>query len=353
MLCRRLIWPAIAVAIAFGLAACSGPDRDAPNIGSSAGTNTVAQLPGWQDDALDGWRRAWLRSCSKRPWKKALAVDRAAWRDLCAETVPENPSSLRAWIEQSFQTVRLDKPAHATGYFKPHYQGSLRPTPAFSTPLYRPPPDLAQRRSRLSRTAIDNGALVGEGLELIWLDRIDAFFLHIQGSGVITVPGQAPLRIVFAGHNGQQYRAIGRDLINQGAITKDAISMQSISAWLRLNPALAPEMMQRNPRYIFFRQIQGEGPIGAAGVALTATRSVAVDPKHLPYGAVLWLDLEATPGTNHPRLRRLTMAQDTGAAIKGEGRIDYFWGGGPQAGELAGRMNAQGRLYILKPRASR
>ena len=150
-----------------------------------------------------------------------------------------------------------------------------------------------------------------------------------------------------AGNNGRDYVAIGRVLIERGAIPREEMSMQSIRAWLAAHPAEAPAIMNANPRYIYFRAVEGEGPIGAQGVALEPGRSLAVDPEFLPYGAPLWL--ESSDPDGRP-LRRLVIAQDTGAAIRGAVRGDLFWGAGAAAAAMAGRMNARGGYTILLPR---
>ena len=317
----------------------------------------------WDADDLEGWRVAWIRSCERQPWKRlpsrehrsAAPVDAAAWAQACEETPPGAGKELRRWLAARFSLHAVEAAAFVTGYFEPHYEGRLQPEGPFTTPLLRPPSHLSavlEAKGRyFDRAAIERGALAGRGLELVWLKPADAFFLQIQGSGVVRVPDQAPLRVGYAGNNGHAYHAIGGDLIDRGIIAREEMSMQRIRAWLEQHPAEGRALMQRNPRYIFFRLITGEGPIGAAGIALTPERSLAVDPAHIPYGLPVWVEVSPHPGTRASPLQRLTIAQDTGAAIRGAGRADFFWGGGTEAGELAGRMKARGRLYLLLPRA--
>ena len=204
--------------------------------------------------------------------------------------------------------------------------------------------------------AIDRGALNGRGLELLWVDdAVDRFFLEIQGSGQVRLPDGGMVRVGYADQNGRPYRAIGKDLIEIGAVPREQMSMQAIRAWLEANPAEAPAMMARNPSVVFFSELKNlaaaDGPLGAQGVPLTPGRSLAVDRKFLPLGAPVWLDTTApAPGGERP-LRRLVIAQDTGGAIRGPVRGDLFWGAGPEAERLAGHMKSPGRLYLLLPRS--
>ncbi|HEX6977888.1 MAG TPA: MltA domain-containing protein, partial [Alphaproteobacteria bacterium] len=198
---------------------------------------------------------------------------------------------------------------------------------------------------------IDEGALEGRNLELVWVaDPIDAFFLHIQGSGRVRLADGSTIRVGYAAQNGHPYLAIGRPLIDRGAIPKDKVSMQSIRAWLAANPDEAERIMWLNASYVFFRELEGEGPLGAQGVPLTPGRSLAVDRRHIPLGAPIWLDT-TLPTEGTPPFRRLMVAQDTGGAIRGPLRGDVFWGHGSDAAERAGRMRSTGRMWILLPRA--
>ena len=317
-------------------------------------TEPELALPGWGSDRLSGWLQAWQRSCERRPWRSATAgaiVDKRAWQAGCdasrhlSQVGPE-------WITRHFAVLRVEPDAFVTGYFEPSVAGSRQPDPDYPVPLYRPPPR-GSSFTGLSRAEIDMGGLRGQGLELLWLaDPVDAFFLHIQGSGRVEFPDGTSQRVGFAGHNGRAYRAIGRDLTAMGAIRRKDLSMQSIATWLRAHPRQATAMMQKNPRYIFFQKVHGAGPIGAQGAALTPERSLAVDPAQIPYGLPVWLDVEHPDPPSGQRLQRLTIAQDTGSAIVGAGRADYFWGSGAGAAALAGRMRSQGRLYVLAPKPS-
>ncbi|MDA0340031.1 MAG: MltA domain-containing protein [Proteobacteria bacterium] len=263
-----------------------------------------------------------------------------------------------------------------TGYFEPNLRGSLTQSDKFNVPLYQRPDDLVLvklgdwrdnlRGERIagriidgrlkpyhSRADIEAGAIKAKAQPLAWVDDpVDAFFLHIQGSGRIVLPDGGVVRAGYDGHNGHVYQAIGRYLIEAGEITREAMSLQSIRAWLKANPTKMITMMNRNPSYIFFRRINGAGPIGAQGVPLTPGRSLAVDPSILPLGAPIWVSIDYPDEAGRP-LRRMMVAQDTGGAIKGAVRGDVFWGHGDAAGALAGPMKAPGRLYLLLPKTLR
>ena len=341
-------------AVIATLAGCSADlqqDKPAAVGHDASSARRVADLPGWSDDSLDGWLTAFRRSCEQKPWtKRARAeLDAAAWQRTCAAAASADTVDA-GWLDRHFRIGSVAQNALVTGYFEPAIAGSLRPGSAYRVPLYGPPPASSPLRD-LPRAAIDDGGLAGRGLELLWLaDPVDAFFLHIQGSGQVRLPDGSIRRVGYAGDNGWAYHAIGRDLIATGQISREEISMQSIAAWLRTHPDEARALMHRNPRYIFFRTNQGGGPIGAQNVALEPERSLAVDPTQIPYGLPVWLDLDHPDPTTDERLQRLTVAQDTGSAIKGPGRADFFWGAGERAADLAGRMQSHGRLYVLLPR---
>jgi membrane-bound lytic murein transglycosylase A len=200
-------------------------------------------------------------------------------------------------------------------------------------------------------------ALAGQNLELFWTDDpVAAFFLEIQGSGQLVLPDGHRARVGYAGQNGRTYRAIGKDLVEAGAIPKEGVSLQAIRDWLRANPDAAAEMMSRNPSYVFFRELrgvaEGDGPLGAQGVPLTPGRSLAVDRRFLPLGVPLWLET-VVPVMDGPdaEFRHLVIAQDTGGAIKGPVRGDLFWGAGPEAEHGAGHMQSRGGYFALLPRS--
>jgi membrane-bound lytic murein transglycosylase A len=353
-----------AAALLLFLAACAAPPKPAEPAYEQVG---FTALPGWGADDVAASLPALRRSCPKMP---------AAWKDACAAIPADDAASngqARAYYETWFQPWRATSPAFVTGYYEPELNGAQTKSPAYPVPLHRTPGDLVQvdlgewrdtwkgeriagriERGRLKpyfrRAEIAKGALDGKDLELIWVDSaVDAFFLEVQGSGRVKLEDGRIVRIGFAGQNGHRYVAIGRVLLDDGSLQPGDVSMQSIKAWLAANPEKARGILDRNPSYVFFRILEGDGPIGAQNVALTPHRSLAVDRVHMPLGAPVWLDL-VHPDSPGGLIRRLTVAQDTGGAIKGPARGDLFWGPGVQAGEMAGRMKARGAAYLLLPR---
>jgi membrane-bound lytic murein transglycosylase A len=290
-------------------------------------------------------------------------------------TLPPGDAAARAFLERHFRPVALGE-GTLTGYFEPELRGSATRTDRHATPLHARPPELvdadlgmhaADLRGRriagvvrdgrlqpfLDRAAITGGALDGRGLELAWVDDpADAFFLQVQGSGRVRFADGRVLRLGYAGWNGFSYVAIGRFLVEQGALTRETVSMQSIRAWMRdAGPDAAAALMARNPSYVFFRVLDlppGQGPIGSLGVPLTPMRSAAVDRTRVPLGLPLWIagrdPLSAAP------LQRLVVAQDTGGAIRGLARADLFTGWGDEAAERAGRMRDPAAMWVLVPR---
>lgn len=361
-------------------------------------TTGYDQLPGWREDKVTEALPALQRSCDRllrapgdrEVGRRAIGGTVADWREPCAAISGVSDAAagssldddaFRNLVEKLFVPFKVsfgnEDKGLFTGYYEAELRGALFPGGGYDTPLYQRPndlvtvdlrhfdEDLAGKRvtgrvedGRLvpyhARDEIDAGVIDSANLELLWAeDPIDVFFLHIQGSGRVQLPDGSTMRVGFDGSNGLPFVAIGRLLIDEGYVSRANASMQSIRAWLRNNPEQATELMQRNPRYIFFRKIEGEGPIGAQGVALTPRRSLAIDPSFLPLGAPVFLDT-TWPGstTSNPRpLRRLMVAQDTGSAIKGAVRGDFFWGAGDPALAEAGRMKQRGSYYLLLPKA--
>jgi membrane-bound lytic murein transglycosylase A len=288
-----------------------------------------------------------------------------------------DPGAARRFFETWFAPYLVTDNGNSEGVFTGYYEAELRGAwtrkGPYQVPVYRPPNDLItvelglfrdewkgqrltgrQVDGRLvpypTRAEIDAGALAGKGSELLWVDdAVDSFFLHVQGSGRVVMENGQVVRLGFAGRNGHSYVAIGRELMRREAIPREQMSMQAIRAWLKANPDEASEVMALNPSFIFFRVIDGEGPIGAEGVPLTPGRSLAVDPTFVPLGLPIWLDTTDPLNPEQP-LRRLVVAQDTGSAIKGPVRGDLFWGFGETAAAKAGAMKQRGRYFILLPR---
>jgi membrane-bound lytic murein transglycosylase A len=258
-----------------------------------------------------------------------------------------------------------------TGYYEAELHGSLTRDDRFSVPLYRRPDDLVsvdlgQFRPSLkgqrvagrvaggrlvpyaTRVQIEAGALAGRGLELAWVDDpVDAFFLAIQGSGRVILPDGQALRVGYDGENGQPYVTIGRVLASEG-VPADQITMPFLRRWIVDHGPEGVALMDKNPSYIFFRELKGDGPLGAQGVALTPGRSAAVDRGFVPLGVPLWVDT-TDPVDPSGRLRRLFVAQDVGGAIRGPVRADLFFGYGPDAANHAGLMKGRGSSWLLLP----
>ncbi len=355
----------------------------------------MTALPGWAGDAVAEALPALRRSCAAwgvmQPDAElggsgagSLAGDWApACRALAA--LPPQPSPLphlrrrrMEWLARLRHTLEANFIATdqgvgtMTGYFEPQLRGSREPTEHHTVPLLAMPDG---PRPLPSRAAIDQGALAGQGLELVWVDSyVDAFFLHIQGSGRVLLPDGALLRIGYAGQNGHPYHAIGRVLIQRGEIARESMSMQALQAWLRRAPFQdAAAVMRANASYVFFRVVQGltpeDGPIGAMGVSLTPMRSIAVDRAHVPMGAPVFLAAPLAPQEPAPSLPaarsrrgappaprqvepvpRLGVALDVGGAMRGRARADFFWGWDDEAANRAGRTYQPTRMFVLSPR---
>lgn len=359
------------------LAACStappGPARSsAPAAGTPSGAPTAAapaagksrwvpaswdELPGFGEDALyEAWN-AWLKSC-ERPAPTFAPLCREV-RQLSIASSEEQ----RAWMVARLQPYRIEAAdgnpdGLLTGYYEPLFDAARQPGSGFGVPLYGLPAGYGTRRPWFTRQQIDTlpeAQAALQGRAIAWLrDPLEALALHIQGSGRlrITEPdGSVRLvRLAFAGTNDQPYQSVGRWLLDQG-LTRDA-TWPGIRAWLAQNPARANELLWANPRYVFFREEPlspldaNFGPRGAQGVPLTPGRSIAVDRQSIPYGTPVWL---ASTGPQ-VQLQRLVLAQDTGSAIVGAVRADFFTGWGPEAGDLAGRLKQNLRLWALWPR---
>jgi membrane-bound lytic murein transglycosylase A len=351
------------------------------------------QLPGWGLDDPRQALGAFTRSCAKlaerdaaTPMARYPLFGRVGdWYAACAEATAaavSSPAQARAFVQDRFSPYLVLDGSNPeglfTGYYEPLLNGSRRFGHPYTVPLYRPPADLlhldlgrfnpalagyaiygriegGEFLPYYSRRDIDAGALVGRGLELLWVDDpIDKFFLQIQGSGQVRLDDGSLVRVGYAGANGQPYRAIGRDLIEMGVLTREQVTMPAIRTWLELHPNDAAGIMERNRSYIFFEErpelAPDEGPLGAEGVSLTAGRSLAVDPRYIPFGVPVWLDTTAPFPEGDGPLRRLMVAQDTGGAIKGVVRGDVFWGAGERAEAIAGSMKSRGRYALLLPK---
>ncbi len=333
-------------------------------------------LPGWRDDELLAAWSSWIQSC-------AGLQSKPDWKPVCAAAKQYNPvnsDAVRAFFETWFsvyQSVQSDGATSGliTGYYEPLLRGSLKPNAKNSVPLYGVPKDLLtvdlsavypelkniRLRGRLegnkvvpylSREQIDGKQQPLAGNELIWVDNaVEAFFLQIQGSGRVQLADGSMVRVGYADQNGYPYRAIGRVLADRGELPLAQASMQGIKEWARKNPAKLPSILAQNPSFVFFKILPNNdaGPLGALGVPLTAERSVAVDTRAIPLGAPVWL--ATTAPLSDTAMNRLVMAQDTGGAIRGNVRADFFWGFGDAAGKQAGMMKQAGQMWVLLPKA--
>jgi membrane-bound lytic murein transglycosylase A len=393
----RRSWPSL---VCLALLACAPqperPEPPAPEPLPRFELRPIAfeQLAGWRADDPREALAAFRRSCAKLAQRDPampmgpdpLFGQVGDWQSVCTDAAAVAGSSAdraRTFVENRFSpylVVDGDNPEGLfTGYYEPLLNGSRQFGGPYTVPLYRSPDDLLRIDlgrfnpelagyaiyGRItgrefvpyhSRGDIDSGALAGRGLELLWVDDpIDGFFLQIQGSGQVRLDDGSLVRVGYAGQNGHPYRAIGRDLIEIGVLTRDDVTLPAIRAWLEAHPNDAFQIMARNRSYIFFEErpelAPDDGPLGAEGVSLTAGRSLAVDPRYIPFGVPVWLDTTAPWPEGEAPLRRLMVAQDTGGAIKGVVRGDVFWGAGARAEAIAGHMKSRGRYAILLPKA--
>ena len=337
---------------------------------------TFAALPGWQQDDLRQAWSAFMASCGvlvrKEEWKPACTAARSV--------VSSDASAVRGYFESWFvpNQVRAADGADTglvTGYYEASLRGARKRGGAFQTPLYAVPddlltvdlssvyPDLKNKRVRgkvVGKKVVpysaraDMGSANLAGKELLYVDDpVEAFFLEVQGSGRVQLADSGEtVRLSYADQNGHPYKAIGRWLIGQGELTAEQATAQGIKAWIKANPTRRQELFNVNPSFVFFREERipdpSVGPKGALGVPLTAERSIAIDPTMLPLGAPIFL--ATTESNSDVPMQRLVMGQDTGGAIRGAVRADFFFGFGYDAMEKAGRMKQRGQLWVLMPK---
>ncbi len=351
---------------------------------------SFSDLPGWAEDNHAEIMPAFEKSCARflkqNPEKQSgpdgSGLKIADWQSTCRaleDSKPVTDDAARRFFENNFiPFLATAGGSESEGLFTGYYEAALRGSRIrgglYQTPLRQKPADLVSvelgefreelRGQRIAGRVIDGAlkpyedraAIVAgklpptQDVPLVWVDDpVDAFFLQIQGSGIVTLDDGHAMRVGYDGQNGHVYYAVGRELVKRGILPKEDVSMQSIRAWLAQNPQQAQEFMNLNKSYVFFRALDGEGPIGGEGVALTPLRSLAVDRAKIGYGVPLWLDA-APPSDGQSRLRRLMIAQDTGGAIRGAVRGDVFWGYGDEAEHLAGLMKSRGRYWLLLPK---
>ena len=364
------------------------PPTAAPSLPAQYRPTTFAALAGWVDDRVqDAWP-AFRVGCLALV--APTAATRALWLPPCtaAEAVDSRDgAAIRTFFEAHFspyQVVASDGGTNGTitGYYEPLLVGSRTRSERFAVPLYAAPddlltidltelyPELKDKRLRgrvdgrkvvpyWPRADIEHGRAPLDGKALVYVeDPVDAFFLQIQGSGRVQLTEGGVVRIGYADQNGRPYRSVARVLIDRGELTPDRASMQAIREWGRRHPQELPSVLDENPSYVFFREVPApvagtleaaiDGPIGTLGVPLAAGRTLAVDPRSIPLGTPVFL-VTTWPLSSRP-LTRLVMAQDTGGAIRGAIRGDFFWGFGDDAGREAGRMRQDGRMWILWPK---
>ncbi|HEY6922054.1 MAG TPA: murein transglycosylase A [Steroidobacteraceae bacterium] len=338
-----------------------------------------SDLPGWDADTPQEAWQGFLDSCRASRFRSEWTAPCAAAQTMAADSA----AAVRQYFESYFEPYKIVKRLRATredtglitGYFEPLLHGSRTATERFVAPLYAPPPDLltidlASLYPELKGKRV-RGRLVGNkvvpyytraelpadqaahGNEIVWLDdSFDALMLEVQGSGRIQLPDGTTIRLQYSDQNGQPYRSVGRYLVQIGALTVEQATIPGIRAWLLAHPERLREVLDSNPSVVFFSEAPlGDpklGPKGAQGIALTPGRSIAVDQAWVPLGTPVFL-ATTLPETSLP-LRKLVIAQDTGGAISGAPRADYFCGSGPQAADLAGKMRQQGSLWLLWPR---
>ena len=361
------------------LAACAAPPV-APPVALPAVPFAISKwemLPDWQATDLQPAWAAFLQSCH-------ALKSKPDWQTVCTRTEelaqPDN-TVLRVFFEESFtpyQVFNPDGSSHGliTGYYEPRLMGSRVRTDRFRYPLYAVPDDMLtidlseaypqlkglRLRGRLqgqrvvpyyNRAEIDDGKAALQGRELFWVeDAVDLFFLQIQGSGRIELPDGSLVKVGYAEQNGHPYISIGKKLVEMGELKLEGASMQGIKNWAQRYPEKLGALLAQNPSYVFFRELPNglSAPLGALGVPLTEAYSIAVDPRTVPLGAPVFLST-TYPNTSEP-LNRLMLAQDTGGAIKGAVRADFFWGFGEQAGVQAGRMRQSGQMWVLFPKGA-
>lgn len=354
---------------------------------------SFADLSGWRRDDLQGFMQAYQTSCArilkKSPGDK-FSADPVfgtydAWQNACRASsgvTPGDANAVRIFLEQNFKVVQATASGNPTGLFTGYYESTLNGSRTqkgpYQYPLLGRPSDLVMvelgdfrdelRGQRIAgrvidgklkpyenRTQIVSGKMPSSQYRpIVWLDDPhDAFFVQVQGSGIVHLDDGSIMRVGYDGQNGHPYYAIGRELVKRGTYKKDEVSMDTIRSWFTNNPDKAEGLMNTNPSFVFFRESpddgSGAGPQGGEGVKLTAKRSLAIDHGKLPYGFPVYVDIDYADETG-AKLQRLVMAQDTGGAIKGAVRGDFFWGSGATAEKMAGPMKAQGRYYFLIPK---
>jgi membrane-bound lytic murein transglycosylase A len=345
-----------------------------------------AQIEAWADDDHAAALAAFQRSCveiqeSGHGFERDVRFggQRADWLEVCKNAL--QTKSARQFFEDEFTALKVADPVRPeglfTGYYEPEAEGSRTVGNGYDVPIYRNPDDLVSfdqatekqinlKYGRMvqgkpagyfTRREIEEGALRGRELELVWLKSwVDAFFIHVQGSGRIQFADGSTMRLAYGAKTGQPYTGIGGFLVERGILTKDNMSMQALRKWMKDNPGSARELMWENKSFVFFREVKVDDPsLGAPGaqqVSLTPLRSMAIDRSLWMFGTPIWLDAKVPsgPAGEMQAFRHLLIAQDTGTAIKGHVRGDVYWGWGDKAALIAGHMKSPGSMIVLLPK---
>lgn len=367
-------YPALSVLAVLGVIASCAVRPDALETGRLPGTAALSlapgsygQLAGWSGDNIAQALPAFAKSCERLKQQPADApLDPSVsganfgtvrdWRALCrdAAALPAgDDAAARRFFEADFVPVLVGSKGSSTGLFTGYWEVELdgahtRGGP-YQFPVYRSPPDLVAGRPYLDRAAIEDGALAGKGLEVMWLKSADdVFVLQMQGSGRIRLPDGGYERLVYQANNNRPFVNIYQIMLDKGLIPPAQFSESAVRAWMREHPAEAAELRRQDPLYVFFQELKGDGPVGYEGAVLTAGRSLAVDHRFIPLGAPLWLD--AHDKYRPVAVQRLVVAQDTGDGIVGPLRGDFFWGSGKSAQARGSNFYADGQYWVLLPR---
>jgi membrane-bound lytic murein transglycosylase A len=343
------------------------PGRIADTAQLSFAPGNYRQLAGWPTDSVAQVLPAFVKSCdhiAKQHDTTPLDPNVTGanfgvvrdWRPLCqqAAVLPAgDDAAARRFFESNFGPVLVASKGNSkglfTGYWEVELDGSRTQGGPYQFPVYRRPPDLVDNKPYLDRGAIEDGALAGKGLEIVWLKSADdVFVLQMQGSGRIRLPDGNAMRLVYQANNNQPFVNISQVLMDNGSIPAAQFSESAVRAWMRDNPDKAKELRRKDPLYVFFQERKGDGPVGYQGAVLTAERSLAVDHKFIPLGAPLWLD--AHDKYRPVQVQRLVVAQDTGDGIVGPLRGDFYWGSGKSAQARGSDFYADGQYWVLLPK---
>ncbi len=347
---------------------------------------SFAQIEAWADDNHGAALAAFQRSCTEilasgHGFEREVRFGgkRVDWLEACENAV--HAKSARQFFEKEFTALKIADPVRPeglfTGYYEPEAEGSRTPGNGYDVPIYRKPDDLVsfdqatEKQANLkygrlvqgkpvgyfTRREIEEGALRGRDLEIVWLKSwVDAFFIHVQGSGRIRFEDGSTMRLAYGAKTGQPYTGIGGVLVERGVLMRDNMSMQALRKWMKDNPGSARELMWENKSFVFFREVKVDDPaLGAPGaqkVSLTPLRSMAIDRSLWMFGTPIWLEANVPSGVagEVQPFRHLMIAQDTGTAIKGHARGDVYWGWGDRAALIAGHMKSPGSMIVLLPK---